>query len=259
MLYLNSRAAASHLFHCAKRWQHSSAGQTLNSVTPDDIAHFTQFLPPNAILSTLSPISMPSSEIEQYNADWMGKYRGGSTTVLRPQTTEQVSKIMRRCHERRIGVVPQGGNTGLVGGSVPLKDELILSLSNMSKVRSFDPVSGASPREHRALFGPWLNVRTNLLSCDLGALVADAGCILEALSEHIAPHEHIMPLDLGAKGRYAQTHSFVVPCGFLSQSQLSDWWKRIHKRGWTSAPTLWVLAWKRAWPRSCVTGWDCLG
>ena len=145
-----SRAAANRLFRCAKRWQHSSAQQTLHSVTPDDIAHFAQFLPPNAILSTLSPIPAPSSEIEQFNIDWMGKYRGRSTTVLRPQTTEQVSKIMRRCHERRIGVVPQGGNTGLVGGGVPLKDELILNLSNMSKVRSFDPVSGA-PHGHRSV------------------------------------------------------------------------------------------------------------
>jgi FAD binding domain len=51
---------------------------------------------------------------------------------------------MKWCHERKIGVVPQGGNTGLVGGSVPLKDELILSLNNMAKVRSFDSVSGAS-------------------------------------------------------------------------------------------------------------------
>ena len=148
MFYSSSRVAANRLlFRYAKRWQHTpSAGRPippLNSVTPDDIAHFAQFLPPNGILSTLAPISIPASEIEPYNADWMGKYRGGSTTVLRPQTTEQVSKIMRRCHERRIGVVPQGGNTGLVGGSVPLKDELILSLSNMSKVRSFDPVSGA--------------------------------------------------------------------------------------------------------------------
>ena len=50
---------------------------------------------------------------------------------------------MEWCHKRRIGVVPQGGNTGLVGGSVPIKDELILSLNNMSQVRSFDPVSGA--------------------------------------------------------------------------------------------------------------------
>ena len=40
--------------------------------------------------------------------------------------------------------------------------------------------------------------------------MADAGCILEALTEHIAPHDHIMPLDLGAKGRYALTQSFVM-------------------------------------------------
>jgi hypothetical protein len=143
-LMLHSRTAASRLLRCATRWHHSSARPTLNPITSDDIAHFAQFLPRNAILSTLSPISVPPSEIEQYNTDWMGKYRGSSTTVLRPQTTEQVSKIMKWCHERRIGVVPQGGNTGLVGGSVPLKDELILSLSNMAKVRSFDPVSGAS-------------------------------------------------------------------------------------------------------------------
>jgi hypothetical protein len=142
MLY--SRAAASRLLRCARRWQHSSAQTSLNHITPDDIAHFAQFLPQNAILSTLPPISVPPSEIDQYNIDWMGKYRGASTTVLRPQTTEQVSRIMKWCHERRIGVVPQGGNTGLVGGSVPLKDELILSLNNMAKVRSFDPVSGAS-------------------------------------------------------------------------------------------------------------------
>ena len=142
MLY--SRTAASSLLRCARRWQHSSAQTSLNSITPDDIAHFAQFLPKNAILSTLPPTSVSPSEIDQYNADWMGKYRGTSTTVLRPQTTEQVSRIMKWCHERRIGVVPQGGNTGLVGGSVPLKDELILNLNNMAKVRSFDPVSGVS-------------------------------------------------------------------------------------------------------------------
>jgi (R)-2-hydroxyglutarate---pyruvate transhydrogenase len=139
-----SRAAVRHLVRHAKRWQHSSAQPNLNSVTPDDIAHFARFLPQNAILSTLSPVSIAPSEIEHYNTDWMGKYHGSSTTVLRPHTTEQVSKIIKWCHERRIGVVPQGGNTGLVGGSVPIKNELILSLGNMSKVRSFDPVSGAS-------------------------------------------------------------------------------------------------------------------
>lgn len=142
MLY--SRTAASRLLRCARRWQHSSAQPPLNPITLEDIAHFAQFLPQNAILSTLPPISVPPSEIDQYNTDWLGKYSGTSTTVLRPQTTEQVSRIMKWCHERKIGVVPQGGNTGLVGGSVPLKDELILSLNNMANVRSFDPVSGAS-------------------------------------------------------------------------------------------------------------------
>ncbi|KAI0307972.1 FAD-binding domain-containing protein [Multifurca ochricompacta] len=170
----SSRAAARQLVRHIKRWQHSSNQPTLNSVTSDDIAHFAQFLPQNSILSTLSPIPVAPSELEQYNTDWMGKYRGSSTTVLRPHTTDQISKIMKWCNQRRIGVVPQGGNTGLVGGSVPTSNELILSLNNMSKVRSFDPVSGA--------------------------LVADAGCILEALTEYITPHNHIMPLDLGAKG-----------------------------------------------------------
>ncbi|KAI0068268.1 FAD-binding domain-containing protein [Artomyces pyxidatus] len=169
-----ARTAARRLVLSPRRWQHTTSRQPLSSVTPEDIAHFAKILPRNAILSTLPPSALPSSEIEQYNNDWMGKYHGSATTVLRPQTTQQVSEIMKWCYERRIGVVPQGGNTGLVGGSVPVKDELILNLGNMSKVRSFDPVSGA--------------------------LVADAGCILESLSEYIAPHNHIMPLDLGAKG-----------------------------------------------------------
>lgn len=74
----------------------------------------------------------------------MGKYKGRASTVLRPQTTQQVSDIMKWCYERRIGVVPQGGNTGLVGGSVPLGEELVINLGGMNKVRSFDPVSGES-------------------------------------------------------------------------------------------------------------------
>ena len=62
--------------------------------------------------------------------------------MLKPRTTEEVSKIVKYCNEKRIGIVPQGGNTGLVGGSVPVRDELVLNLSNLNKIRSFDPVSG---------------------------------------------------------------------------------------------------------------------
>ncbi|KAI0704906.1 hypothetical protein BC835DRAFT_1261778 [Cytidiella melzeri] len=158
----------------AVRLAHSLSALRLNTVNEQDVEHFSKILPKTSVLSTLAPVSTASSELEIYNTDWINKYHGKSTTVLRPRTTKEVSEIVKWCHERRIGIVPQGGNTGLVGGSVPVNDELVLSLGNMNKIRSFDPVSGI--------------------------LVADAGCILESLSEYLAPENHIMPLDLGAKG-----------------------------------------------------------
>eukprot|EP00005_Dracoamoeba_jomungandri_P013049 CAMPEP_0174277288 /NCGR_PEP_ID=MMETSP0439-20130205/60851_1 /TAXON_ID=0 /ORGANISM="Stereomyxa ramosa, Strain Chinc5" /LENGTH=389 /DNA_ID=CAMNT_0015369597 /DNA_START=501 /DNA_END=1667 /DNA_ORIENTATION=+ len=81
---------------------------------------------------------------------------------------------MAYCSEKNIAVVPQGGNTGLVGGSVPVYDELILSTEKMDKVVSFDSVSGI--------------------------LVAQSGCILEKLDNYLQEKGFIMPLDLGAKG-----------------------------------------------------------
>ncbi|KAJ7597195.1 FAD-binding domain-containing protein [Mycena floridula] len=148
--------------------------RSLSTVTQHDVHHFAQFLPESSIISTLPPFSHPATDLDQFNTDWMKKYRGRSTTVLKPKTTAQVSEIVKHCSSREIGVVPQGGNTGLVGGGVPISDEIILSLSNMNSVRSFDPISGI--------------------------LVADAGCILQSLTDYVAPHNHIMPLDLGAKG-----------------------------------------------------------
>ena len=59
-----------------------------------------------------------------------------------PGTTEQVSRVLRHCNERRLPVVPQGGNTGLVGGSVPIFEEVVLSTSRMSSVVSFDSIAG---------------------------------------------------------------------------------------------------------------------
>ncbi|KAI0757112.1 FAD-binding domain-containing protein [Daedaleopsis nitida] len=171
-----SRQLGRRAFHRPpRRWAHSTPNLVgLNSVTEEDLAHFSKILPASSILSTLSPSATSTSELEPFNNDWMNKYHGMSTTVLKPRTVQEVSEIVKWCNRRRIGVVPQGGNTGLVGGGVPVKDELIISLSNMTKVRSFDDVSGI--------------------------LVADAGCILQSLTDYLAPHNHIVPLDLGAKG-----------------------------------------------------------
>ena len=74
--------------------------------------------------------------------DWMGKYEGYSSLVLQPRTTQHVSDILRYCNERYLAVVPQGGNTGLVGGSVPVFDEIVLSTSELNKIIAFDSTAG---------------------------------------------------------------------------------------------------------------------
>jgi len=128
--------------HRASRSFTLSASRRHNSVTEQDLAHFSKILPPTSILSTLPPFSQSPTDLDSFNNDWMGKYSGKATTVLKPKTAQEVSEIVKWCAERDIAIVPQGGNTGLVGGSIPLGDELVLSLASMNNVRSFDPVAG---------------------------------------------------------------------------------------------------------------------
>ncbi|KAK5019893.1 hypothetical protein BJ546DRAFT_975601 [Cryomyces antarcticus] len=113
-------------------------------------------------------------DIEPFNSDWMRKYRGHTKLVVKPGSTEEVSKVLKYCNDNMLAVVPQGGNTGLVGGSVPVFDEIVINLSRMNNIRFFDEVSGV--------------------------LVADAGVILEVADNYLAEKSHIFPLDLGAKG-----------------------------------------------------------
>jgi (R)-2-hydroxyglutarate---pyruvate transhydrogenase len=135
--YLARRTTAA-----TRRWAHTASLSHLKVVTTEDVKHFSGILPASSILSTLPPTSAPVDELSAYNTDWMGKYHGKTTTVLKPRSVQEVSEIVKYCNANGIGIVPQGGNTGLVGGSVPINNEVVLSLSNMSKIRSFDPVSG---------------------------------------------------------------------------------------------------------------------
>jgi len=59
---------------------------------------------------------------------YRGKYSGETKVVLKPKTVEEVSKLMAYCVKTSIAITPQGGNTGLVGGSVPVYDEVIITL-----------------------------------------------------------------------------------------------------------------------------------
>jgi len=128
---------------------------------------------PTSLLSTIDQ-SATAAELEGYNQDWMNKYKGKGPLVVKPKSTEELSAVMKYCYDNGLAVVPQGGNTGLVGGSIPIHDEVIVSLANMNGIRSFDPISGI--------------------------LVADAGLVLEAADNYLAERGFIFPLDLGAKG-----------------------------------------------------------
>jgi FAD/FMN-containing dehydrogenase len=82
--------------------------------------------------------SEDAAEIAPHLVEWRGKYQGHAALLLKPETAQQVSAILSICNETRTPIVPQGGNTGLVGGQIPFHGEVLLSLSRMNRVRHVD-------------------------------------------------------------------------------------------------------------------------
>jgi len=108
--------------------------------------------------------------------DWRGKYHGRSAAMLSPATTEEVASVVRLCAEAEVALVPQGGNSGMVGGATPdaSGDQLLLSLRRMNRIRHID---------------------------DAGQLaIAEAGVILETFHNAVLAHGLRFPLTLGGKG-----------------------------------------------------------
>jgi FAD/FMN-containing dehydrogenase len=77
-----------------------------------------------------------------YETDWTRRWSGTALAVVRPGSTEEVSAVLRACADAGVGVVPQGGNTGLVGGSVPRAGEVVLSTLRLSGLEDFDADAG---------------------------------------------------------------------------------------------------------------------
>src|SRR6202140_1382334 len=77
-----------------------------------------------------------------YCEDWRRLYHGRTPAVLRPAAVEEVAAAVRLCAERGVPIVPQGGNTSMVGGAAVSEegDQIILSLSRMNRVRAIDPI-----------------------------------------------------------------------------------------------------------------------
>jgi FAD/FMN-containing dehydrogenase len=94
-----------------------------------------------AIVGAAHVLTDPSVT-ETYAVDWTGRFVGSTPAVVRPASTEEVAAVVAWCAANAVAVVPQGGNTGLVGGSVPLAGEIVLSLRRLDSVSSVDVVAG---------------------------------------------------------------------------------------------------------------------
>ena len=77
-----------------------------------------------------------------YVADWTGRFRGAASAVVRPGDVTEVAAVVTLCRDAGVALVPQGGNTGLVGGGVPLYGEAVLSLARLTRIFDVDQVGG---------------------------------------------------------------------------------------------------------------------
>jgi FAD/FMN-containing dehydrogenase len=80
--------------------------------------------------------------VASYTTDWTGRFKGATPVVVRPESAEQVAGVVSVCRELGLALVPQGGNTGLAGGSVPLRGEVVLSLRRLRAMEPVDDVAG---------------------------------------------------------------------------------------------------------------------
>ncbi|MEQ1517760.1 MAG: FAD-binding oxidoreductase [Usitatibacteraceae bacterium] len=116
------------------------------------------------------------ADISPYVHDWRGNYIGRTPLVVLPASTQEVADVVKLCFETNTPIVPQGGNTGMVGGSVPdaTNRAIVLSLRRMNKIRAVDLANNA--------------------------MTVDAGCILAAVQEAATNNGRFFPLSLAAEG-----------------------------------------------------------
>lgn len=122
-----------------------------------------------------------ADDMAPFISDWRGRYGGEALAVVLPGSTEEVSAVVRACAAAGVRVVPQGGNTGLVGGAVPMGARIadgnapvVVALRRMNRIRDVDPLGNT--------------------------LVADAGCVLETIQQAADAHDRLYGVSLGAQG-----------------------------------------------------------
>jgi FAD/FMN-containing dehydrogenase len=143
---------------------------------PDPAAALNAFAAAVAVRIGADAVVTDPDAIAPWLADWRGRYHGASTLLLQPRTTPDVATVVALAAAHHVPLVPQGGNTSMVGGATPPADgsAAILSLRRMNAIRRVD--------------------------ADAGLAVAEAGVILSDLHDAALAKGRRFPLTLGAKG-----------------------------------------------------------
>jgi FAD/FMN-containing dehydrogenase len=117
-----------------------------------------------------------AADTAAYTEDWRRLYRGHTPGVIRPADTDQLARVVRLCAAARAPIVPQGGNTSMVGGATPAEDgsEFVLSLARMARIRDIDPL-------------------------DL-TMTVEAGVTLKAAQIAAAEADCLLPLSISSEG-----------------------------------------------------------
>src|SRR5580693_4434940 len=136
-------------------------------LSPELIAAF------RAIVGDKYAVTDPA-DIAPYVTEERGLFRGHSPLILRPGSTAEVAAICKLATEHKIALVPQGGNTGLVGGQTPHHGEVVVSTRRLDKIRDIDTAS-------------------NTMTCE-------AGVVLQIAQQRAAERDRLFPLSLGAEG-----------------------------------------------------------
>jgi FAD/FMN-containing dehydrogenase len=115
-------------------------------------------------------------DVAPFVIDWRNTWRGTALAVAQPECVDDVASVVKWCAANGVSIVPQGGNTGQSGGSVPGEtgQNIVLSLTRLNKIRAVDPVNNT--------------------------VTVDAGCILQTVQEAAAGVDRFFPLSLGAEG-----------------------------------------------------------
>ena len=140
-------------------------------LSPTLLQRFATIVGPAGIVTDTAALAPALTE-------WRGLYAGRTPALLAPATPAEAAEILSICQSERIGVVPQGGNTGLVGGAIPAstpeRAEILLSARRLNAIRELDP--------------------------DNYTITVEAGCILADVQTAAAEADRYFPLSLGAEG-----------------------------------------------------------